>query len=609
MKDTLAKHSILHVFDPKKQILIQTDASKNGLGCWFFQEGKPVAYASKSLTDTETRYAQIEKELLAVVYACEKFKNYIYGYYFTINSDHKPLVSLVKKDVGEIHSTRLQRMKLKLSKYDFDIKFVPGKFLYVADLLSRNFINDPIVDIESSLKDLIHNINMSDPKRKMFEEETRKDVVLQTLVHLYEDGWPADKQRVPENARFFWQFKDKIFVEDGLVFYENRVLVPNNLIKGMLDALHKSHMGITKTLNKAKSTLFWPYMNRDIENMIFKCKKCEKFRSENKKHSLIPHPIPKRPFQKLGMDCLDYGGRSYLVGMDYYSKWIELHEITDKTASSIIKILNKFFSIHGIPQNIVSDNQPFNSYELRNFANNSNLDFIHSSPRYPRCNGLAEKAVHIAKSILKKISQSEGSLEEALLEYRSTPISGIGYSPAEMLMNRKLRTWIPIKDEDLEPKIPNNLKAVLERRQERILKNNNPVKPRRETHFEKGENVVYRNNGKWEPGRIVSKHDSPRSYLLQNENNRVIRRNTLHLRRSMHSPQIRLPEAEERTPIVSGNNNNPSLELADTYHTNSSPLPDSNNVEQDVESVRQPDREYTTRSGRISRKPNFYIPQ
>lgn len=114
------------------------------------------------------------------------------------------------------------------------------------------------------------------------------------------------------------------------------------------------------------------------------------------------------------MGCLDYGGKSYLVAIDYFSKGIELYQIADKTPASIIQVLNKIFSIHGIPQKIVSDNQPFNFYELRNFAEKSNFDFIYSSPRYPRSNGLAEKAVHITKSILKKISKVKKQLFKSI---------------------------------------------------------------------------------------------------------------------------------------------------------------------------------------------------
>lgn len=94
------------------------------------QEGKPIAFASRSLTDAEINYAQIEKELLAVVFACKKFHYYIYGRKITIRSDHKPLVEIMKKDFCKIPSARLQRMKLNLIH-------VPGKYLYIADLLSR----------------------------------------------------------------------------------------------------------------------------------------------------------------------------------------------------------------------------------------------------------------------------------------------------------------------------------------------------------------------------------------------------------------------------------------------------------------------------------------
>lgn len=109
----------------KQNTFLLRDASKNGVGCCLIQDNKPIAYASRSLSKTETNYAQIEKELLAVYFACHKFHQMIYGHKVVVYTDHKPSITILKKEINEITS-RLQRFKLGLLKYDIELLYVPG---------------------------------------------------------------------------------------------------------------------------------------------------------------------------------------------------------------------------------------------------------------------------------------------------------------------------------------------------------------------------------------------------------------------------------------------------------------------------------------------------
>lgn len=139
VKNKLASPQASASFDETKQITIHTDASKNGLGCCMLQEGRPVYFASRSLTPTEQNYAQIEIEFLGIIFAVNKFHHFIYGRNTKVLTDHKPLVSIMKKNLADIASTRLQRLKFKLLKYDLVVDYMPGKYLYVTDALSRAF--------------------------------------------------------------------------------------------------------------------------------------------------------------------------------------------------------------------------------------------------------------------------------------------------------------------------------------------------------------------------------------------------------------------------------------------------------------------------------------
>lgn len=139
IKQMIAGAPTLKAFDTKKAVIIETDASKSGLGCCLKQDNKPVGFASRSLTEAEERYAQIEKEMLAIVFACNKFHLFIYGRRIEVQTDHQPLLGIMRKDLASIPSPRLQRMKLRLLKYTLELKHVPGKQMYISDYLSRYY--------------------------------------------------------------------------------------------------------------------------------------------------------------------------------------------------------------------------------------------------------------------------------------------------------------------------------------------------------------------------------------------------------------------------------------------------------------------------------------
>ena len=197
IKKLISTPPVLSNFDETKSIIIQTDASQNGLGCVLLQEGKPVAFASRSLTDCETRFSQIEKEFLAIYYACTKFHNFVYGRPVTVHSDHKPIESIMKKGIAEVHSPRLQRIKIKLLKYDLNVCYKPGKEMLIADLLSRNYLQGVSKD-ETFFNEVVHTINMTETRQEEFREESEKDHELIKLKEFCIRGWPKDGTKVPD---------------------------------------------------------------------------------------------------------------------------------------------------------------------------------------------------------------------------------------------------------------------------------------------------------------------------------------------------------------------------------------------------------------------------
>ena len=133
---------MLCFFDGAQETTLQCDTSSFGLGAVLLQKRQPVAYASQALTEPETHYAQIEKELLSVLFWLEKFHAYTYGRHVTVEKDHKPLETIMRKSLHEA-PRRLQRILPRLQQYDFNILYVPGKDVPVADALSRAVSSKP----------------------------------------------------------------------------------------------------------------------------------------------------------------------------------------------------------------------------------------------------------------------------------------------------------------------------------------------------------------------------------------------------------------------------------------------------------------------------------
>ena len=157
IKKLMTQAPVLRFFDPKIHTVLQCDASQFGLGACILQQGQPVGYASRAMTATESEYAQIEKELLAIVFAVERFDTYVYGRKITIETDHKPLESIFKKSL-QSSPRRLQKMLLCLQKYDINIVYKRGIELYLADTLSRAFLQD--TDDKRSIQQGIESICM-----------------------------------------------------------------------------------------------------------------------------------------------------------------------------------------------------------------------------------------------------------------------------------------------------------------------------------------------------------------------------------------------------------------------------------------------------------------
>ena len=251
IKELVVSAPVLKFYDVSDEVTVQSDASKNGLGATLLQGGQPVAFASRALSKAEQNYAQIEKECLSVLFACERFDQYLHGReLITVHTDHKPLIPIFRKPLFDAPK-RLQRMLLRLQKYHLNVQYLPGSKMYIADMLSRAYLKrstpSTVSDYqvfhlkhEEQLYKDIEAINqaeylrISDTTHQLVKKTTQTDPTLQALVTTVLTGWPESRDEVPVSIRSFWSYRDEITAQDGVLYKGYRVIIPKSMQPQML---------------------------------------------------------------------------------------------------------------------------------------------------------------------------------------------------------------------------------------------------------------------------------------------------------------------------------------------------------------------------------------
>ena len=259
LMEIIVSAPVLRYFNTEAATLIQTDASSTGLRCCLLQEGHPVAFASRALTDAETRYAQIEKELLAIVFACNKFFQFIYGSHIVVHRDHKPLEAIFKKSVSQT-TPRLQRMLLSLLKYELEVKYKPGKDMLLADTLSRAYVQssqskadvDLAEDINVTVHTLLHDSALSPNTLVDLKAATDSDATLSQLRELMRSGCPKDVTKLPADLRGYLSIIADVHEVNGVLLHEKQVIIPTALKPQMLTWVHEGHQGREKSKTSAR---------------------------------------------------------------------------------------------------------------------------------------------------------------------------------------------------------------------------------------------------------------------------------------------------------------------------------------------------------------------
>lgn len=280
---------------------------------------------------------------------------------------------------------------------------------------------------------------------------------------------------------------------------------------------------------------------------------------------MIPD-LPTEPWKKVGTDLFHCNRKYYVLVIDYYSNFPEIALLTSATANSVITHVKSIFARHGIPETVVSDNGPcYNCNEWRQFAERYGFHHVTSSPQYAQANGKVEKGVHIVKQLLKKATDSKSDPYLALLSYRSAPLD-CGLSPAELLMNRKLRTTLPRYTESKQrPEIQSKMENLKWKQKQHYDKSTRPLKP-----LAKDDVVRIQDQDAWNRKATVLQEIGPHSYEVRTEDGHMFRRNRRNLLKTQETFHETLCGDADEKIAVSQTDTVPELKSAGHVQVNTS---------------------------------------
>ena len=455
-KEALLKSDALVHFDPQKPLVVVADSSAYGIGavlCHLIdKEERPICFASRTLSSAERNYAQLEKEALAIVFALRKFHYYLWGQAnFTLVTDHKPLLGLFSgtKGISPQASGRIQRWSLLLQAYNFTLRHRSGELIGTADALSRLPLHPSTTESTPVPGDWIQLVNFleSSPVTSMhIREQTRKDPVLSKVLRFCESGWHAAPKGDPTLTPYTRR-KDELSTQNGCILWGSRVVVPPKLRNSLLHELHAGHAGSSRMKELARSYIWWPDLDADLEHISNSCPECLAQRAQPPKAELHPWEWPNHPWHRIHVDYAGpVNGRYFLVVVDAHSKWVDIYHTSGPTAKETIKCLRHSFSQFGLPVSIVSDNGPcFTSQEFKDFCGLGGIRHITTAVYKPASNGLAERMVQTFKKALHASSEPlQLTLDRFLFNYRLTPHTTTGVSPAELMFGRRLRSRLDL---------------------------------------------------------------------------------------------------------------------------------------------------------------------
>ena len=459
LKSALSTKTILGYVDPKKPTSVFVDGSPVGLGAVLTQEDEstkevtPLHYASCSLTPTQMRYPQIDREALSIYMAIKRFHLFIYGKDFKVITDHKPLVASFNNPSSK-PSARMERWFMELQQYRFTVEYCPGASnpaYYasrhpVADLESHNYE----IESEEHISFVARNAVPKAITLSEIESAIAKDMTLQAVMSAVKSGcWhkaPPDVS-LSELSRYE-QVKEHLTCSDTVLLKSDRLVVPAVLQKRIIDIAHEGHLDIVMTKALQREKVWFPCMDKMVETKIKACLPCQVVTPIYTREPLQMSLLPGNPSDEVNVDFANVDDETLLLLIDDYSRFPFTEPVSSTSASAVIPKLDQLFATFGTPRVVKLDNgPPFNGEEFAKFAHILGFKHRKVTPLWPRANGEVQRFVKTLKKCIKA-AKAEGrnwrkELQAILRNYRTTPHATTGVAPAVLLLKCPVRNKLP----------------------------------------------------------------------------------------------------------------------------------------------------------------------
>ena len=465
-------------FEVGRPTCLATDWSKTGIGftlsqkhCNCLEINNPfcgtnhwkTTYAGSRFTkDSESRYAPIEGEALALLFGLTNCRMFVLGCpNLIVTVDHKPLVPILNdRDLDRIPNPRVLKIRERSLPYRFTTIAIPGEKNCGPNTLSRipipsqktqvsqqsseNEIEPAMIAVLSSLEN-----NDSFQINRIREHAVNDDQYTQLSQLLNTGGFPYNRNETPQELWDFWSMRNDLYVIKDIIFAAGRPLIPRNMRQTMLEELHIGHQGVNAMKINARQRFFWPGMHKQIQHTRENCQRCNETAPSQPKEPLTKGPNPEFPFQLVATDLFHMAGHTYIIYADRFSGWTEVATTKNPNTDTITNILRRYFSTFGVPEELSSDGgPPFNGNDFQTFLKRWGIANHNSSAYFAQSNGRAESAVKSMKRILTTNISPSGSLDtdavaKALLLHRNTPPADMGVLPSELLFGRNITDHMP----------------------------------------------------------------------------------------------------------------------------------------------------------------------
>lgn len=444
------------------ETVLYTDASPFALGAVLSQidqEGnvRVISFASKTLTKTEKRYPQTQREALGIVWAIEHYHYYLRGRPFTVKTDARGIAYIFDRE--RVSSKRIisraEGFALRLGEFNFKIEYVRGNY-NIADSPSRLCEGE---DEEFTEREGPWEIGTLDGSGQDFElingqmtldelrVATSTDDTLQAVLEAIESGeWAT-------TTKPFGSMKEELYQENGLLIKAGTVVIPESKRLKALQIAHTGHPGSTAMRSILRGRVWWPGMDSEAQDFVQSCTSCTLVARQGPPVPMTRTILPSAPWDLVAIDFngpyVKHGGILIFLLVDCFSRFLVASIVKSTSFIALEAVLEATFSRYGYPKVMKSDNgPPFNGDAYSNYCSSHGIEEIHSTPLYPQQNGtverymqLVDKAMQIAEIESKNFRDEVAKTIRAhnSARHRVTQIP-----PEELMFNRKLRRGLPL---------------------------------------------------------------------------------------------------------------------------------------------------------------------